>query len=114
MADDKAHFSSRISAVLVQKIKERAKQDNTSITAIVEDAFKQYFKDDLPGLCPYCHTQNNPEAQFCQKCGRALTEEAQMSVTQAEQFIKKSAVYQEVLDTIREELGLEKKDKQSE
>jgi hypothetical protein len=99
---------------LFDELSKIAKANGISFAAVVREACIQYLDTNTPDRCPKCRTQNEPDARFCKECSNPLTDEARMSVTQAEQFIKKSAVYQEVLDTIREELGLEKKDKQSE
>lgn len=74
--DNKEHFSARISAYLVQKIKEKAKNGGRSVTSVVEEAFLQYFKDELPGLCKSCKFMNEPPDRFCNRCGKPLVEEA--------------------------------------
>lgn len=73
--DKKEHFSARISSFLVKKIKEKAKEESKSITTIVEEAFLQYFKDELPGLCKSCRYLNEPADRFCCRCGKPLVEE---------------------------------------
>ncbi|MDD1728143.1 MAG: hypothetical protein LUQ50_03625 [Methanospirillum sp.] len=77
MGDNKEHFSARISNFLIQKIKDKAKSEGKSVTAIVEDAFLQYFKDELPGLCKSCRYMNEPLDRFCSRCGKPLIEEAE-------------------------------------
>jgi len=74
--DTKEHFSARISSFLVKKIKEKAKKENKSVTAVVEEAFLLYFKDELPGLCRSCRFLNEPADRFCCRCGKPLVEEA--------------------------------------
>lgn len=74
--DNKEHFSARISAYLVEKIKEKAKSEGRSVTSVVEEAFLQYFKDELPGLCKSCKFMNEPPDRFCNRCGKPLVEEA--------------------------------------
>lgn len=69
MGEKKQHFTARISESLVKKINDEAKSRNTTITAIVEEAFYKYFYGDVPGLCPSCQTQNEPDAKFCSQCG---------------------------------------------
>jgi predicted amidophosphoribosyltransferase len=74
--DNKEHFSARISSFLVQKIKEKSKSEGRSVTSVVEEAFLQYFKDELPGLCKSCKSMNEPTDRFCNRCGKPLIEEA--------------------------------------
>ena len=74
--ENKEHFSARISSFLVQKIKEKAKIEGRSVTSVVEDAFLQYFRDELPGLCKSCRFMNEPIDRFCNRCGKPLVEEA--------------------------------------
>lgn len=74
--ENKEHFSARISPFLVQKIKEKSKKEGRSVTSVVEDAFLQYFKDELPGLCKSCKYMNEPTDRFCSRCGKPLVEEA--------------------------------------
>lgn len=74
--DKKEHFSARISQFLVQKIKEKAGAEGKSVTSIVEDAFLQYFKDELPGLCRSCRFMNETADRFCGRCGKPLVEDA--------------------------------------
>jgi hypothetical protein len=75
--DTKEHFSARISHFLIQKIKEKAKSEGKSITTIVEDAFLQYFRDEIPGLCKSCRYMNDPTDRFCSWCGKPQVKEAE-------------------------------------
>jgi len=74
--ENKEHFSARISSILIQKIKEKSKKEGRSVTSVVEEAFLQYFKDELPGLCKSCKFMNEPTDRFCNRCGKPLIEEA--------------------------------------
>jgi hypothetical protein len=74
--DNKEHFSARISPFLVQKMKEKSQAEGRSVTSVVEDAFLQYFQDELPGLCRSCRWMNDPQSRFCNRCGKPLVEEA--------------------------------------
>ncbi|WP_319537684.1 hypothetical protein [uncultured Methanospirillum sp.] len=76
LEENKEHFSARISSFLVQKIKEKSKTEDRSVTSVVEEAFLQYFKDELPGLCKSCKSMNEPTDRFCNRCGKPLVEEA--------------------------------------
>lgn len=46
--EKKLHFTARISEKLIQKINDAAAERETTITAIVEDAFKRYFNEPDP------------------------------------------------------------------
>jgi hypothetical protein len=72
----KEHFSARVASFLVLKIREKSRKERRSITSIVEEAFLQYFKDELPGLCGSCRYMNEPADRFCGRCGKPLVEEA--------------------------------------
>jgi predicted DNA-binding protein len=74
--EHKEHFSARISSYLVQKIKDKSRNEGRSVTSVVEEAFLQYFKDELPGLCNSCRFMNEPSDRFCNQCGKPLVEEA--------------------------------------
>ena len=76
-ADNKEHFSARISNFLIQKIKEKANSEGKSITSVVEDAFIHYFRDELQGLCKSCRYMNGHADRFCSRCGKPLIKEAE-------------------------------------
>ena len=97
IADNKEHFSARISSFLVQKIKEKAQKEGISVTSVVEDAFLQYFRDELPGLCKSCKCMNKPTDRFCNRCGKPLVEEAwEEYFKNFEEFWKKEEYFERV------------------
>lgn len=113
MAEKKQHFTARISESLVKKINEEAKSRDTTVTAIVEEAFNRYFYGSVPGLCPSCHTQNDPDAQYCQKCGASLTEEAKEKQMRLEEMMRDPETLKELLKRALEhleEIGYTKKE----
>lgn len=101
--EPKEHFSARISPFLVRKIKEKSKKENRSITSVVEDAFIQYFKDDLPGLCSSCSFMNEPAGRFCNRCGKPLVEEAWEDYFKIfEEFWKKDEYLDKLAEMLKE------------
>lgn len=62
---------------LFDELSNIAKQKDLSFAAVVREACINYIVGSIPGLCSLCHTQNNPDAQYCQGCGNALNLEAQ-------------------------------------
>ena len=77
MANYRAPTNIRFPPDLHADIKKLAEERNVSITQIVIEACYQYIDGVVPGLCPLCHIQNTPEAQYCQGCGTALNPDAQ-------------------------------------
>ena len=101
--DNKVHFSARISSYLVQKIKEKSRTEGRSITSVVEEAFLQYFKDELPGLCNSCRCMNEPTDRFCNRCGKPLIEEAwEEYFKNFEEFWKKDEYLEKIAAMVRE------------
>lgn len=64
--------SVRLPVDVRNRIKSIAKTRNTTPSAIIIEACIEYLDKSTPGLCPSCHTQNNPDSQYCQKCGSSL------------------------------------------
>lgn len=62
---------------LYDELSKIAKEKDISYAAVVREACISYISGNTPGLCPLCHIQNNPDAQYCQGCGTALTPDAQ-------------------------------------
>ena len=77
MAEDTKYVGIRIPLSLYVRLKLIAKDRDTSLTEIAIESFQQYTDNKIPGLCPLCHIQNNPGAQYCQGCGTALNPDAQ-------------------------------------
>jgi transposase-like protein len=65
---------------LHEKIKSISAERMVSFAQVVIEACYQYVEGAIPGQCPSCHVQNDPEAQYCQSCGGPLTEEAEKTV----------------------------------
>lgn len=72
MANYRAPTNIRFPPDLHADIKKLAEERDVSFTQIVIEACYQYIDGVVPGLCPSCHTQNNPDSQYCQKCGSSL------------------------------------------
>jgi len=72
MANYRAPTNIRFPPDLHADIKKLAEKRDVSFTQIVIEACYQYIDGVVPGLCPSCHTQNNPDSQYCQKCGSSL------------------------------------------
>jgi predicted amidophosphoribosyltransferase len=64
--------SVRLPVDVRNRIKSIAKTRNTTPSQIIIEACIEYLDKSTPGLCPSCHTQNNPDSQYCQKCGSSL------------------------------------------
>ncbi len=78
MVNYRAPTNIRFPPDLHKDIKKIAEQRGVSFAQIVIEACYQYIDGSVPGLCPSCHIQNDPDAQYCQKCGSPLTEEAKL------------------------------------
>jgi predicted amidophosphoribosyltransferase len=78
----------RIPISMYQELKSIAKKKsvylkkNITLTDIAIEAFNKFLDTSTPGLCPSCHTQNEPSAQFCSSCGIPLEEEGRESITE--------------------------------
>ena len=55
--EKKLHFTARISETLIKRINAAAVERETTITAIVEDAFRQYFNETDPNQEPIVNLQ---------------------------------------------------------
>lgn len=117
LGEKKQHFTARISESLVTKINNKAKERNTTVTAIVEEAFNKYFYNTVPGLCPSCHTQNLPDSQYCQKCGEPITgdeslrkyvKRLEMRIEQLERMVQVGKIAYENKELILKHKGDEK------
>jgi len=72
MVNYRAPTNIRFPPDLHADIKKLSEERNVSFTQIVIEACYQYIDGVVPGLCSSCHTQNNPDSQYCQKCGSSL------------------------------------------
>lgn len=73
MVNYRAPTNIRFPPDLHADIKKLSEERNVSFTQIVIEACYQYIDGVVPGLCSSCHTQNNPDSQYCQKCGSSLS-----------------------------------------
>ena len=62
----------RIPASQYTELKRIALEKEINITDLIVSIFDNYLCERKTGLCPSCHTQNNPDSQYCQKCGSSL------------------------------------------
>lgn len=65
----------RIPYSLWLKLSDEAKRREETVSDVVREACELLFNISSPGLCPSCHTQNNPEARYCSNCASPLIEE---------------------------------------
>jgi hypothetical protein len=63
-----------------QQISDIAREREVTFTDIVLDACAHYLSNTIPGLCPSCHTQNDPSSQYCSASGTPLEEEGRESI----------------------------------
>jgi predicted amidophosphoribosyltransferase len=77
MESAKKQITARIPEVIYLGGIKKAEAEGLTFTDVLVEALERYLGDELPGLCPLCHIQNNPEAQYCQGCGTALNPDAQ-------------------------------------
>lgn len=62
----------RIPASQYNELKRIAFEREINITDLIISIFDNYLCERKTGLCSSCHTQNNPDSQYCQKCGSSL------------------------------------------
>jgi len=72
MEGPKRQITARIPEEVFTGIMKKAEERNLTFTDILIEALKRYLGDELPGLCPSCHTQNDPDAKFCSQCGQSF------------------------------------------
>ena len=63
----------RIPASQYNELKRVAFEREINITDLIISIFDNYLCERKTGLCSSCHTQNNPDSQYCQKCGSSLS-----------------------------------------
>ena len=113
MANYRAPTNIRFPPDLHKGIKKLAEERKVSFSQIVIEACYQYLGGSVPGLCPSCHTQNDPDAQYCQKCGASLTEEAKEKQMRLEEMMRDPETLKELLKRALEhleEIGYTKKE----
>lgn len=111
MDPPKKQITARLPELLYIGALEKSKEKGISFTDVLIDALEKYLGDDLPGLCPICHTQNLPNAKFCSECSTQLKEHSEkigIPIPKAlESYIKNQQDKQLKLEKKIEELDLE-------
>lgn len=110
MESPKKQITARIPEVIYLGGVKKAEEKGLTFTDILIEALEKYLGDDLPGLCPSCHNQNDPESQYCQRCGTALTEDTTDPETISpyiKGWIAKQQSKQEALEKRIQEMDLE-------
>jgi len=82
MEEETKYVGVRIPVSLYIKLKQLAHKKQTTLTDIAIESFLQYTSNNVPGLCPSCHTQNLPDSQYCQTCGEPISNETTESLKQ--------------------------------
>ena len=59
-------------------------------------------------ICPSCQMLNRPTAQYCDGCGRELSEEARANVQDKERYAQESEEYAKLVARLRQDLHLPK------
>lgn len=70
-------LSVRVPASVYDPVKEWADTHSEPMSAIVVEALQAYLDREILKKCRICGTQNSEDSQFCKKCGRPLTAEAE-------------------------------------
>lgn len=99
--------SVRLPKDIRDQLKEIAKKRGVSPSQIIVEACIQYIDSSTPGLCPFCHTQNAPDARYCQKCGEPLTEETMEKREAMKRLLQDETVFMEMVDAMLEKKGFE-------
>lgn len=77
MREDTRQLGLRIPREQYNNLQDIAKARDISLTELIISIFDDFLNTNLPGLCPSCHTQNNPEARYCSNCASPLIEETE-------------------------------------
>lgn len=96
----------RIPSIQYNQLQDYAKANEISLTELIISIFNDFLDTNTPGLCQKCHTQNNPDARYCQSCGEPLTDEARKEIYEVERLIEQSGIIEEIRQMVREKLGV--------
>jgi hypothetical protein len=84
MANYRTPTNIRFPPDLHPKIKAIAEERDISFAQVVIEACYQYIDGKIPGLCPSCHHQNDPDSKFCGQCSASLGSDFKHLPIQAE------------------------------
>lgn len=80
METPKKQITARIPESIYLGVNKKAEEKGVTFTEILIEALEKYLGADLPGLCPSCHTQNDPDDDYCSKCSTPLTSDTIVSL----------------------------------
>lgn len=74
MGPEKKYLAARVPGHLYDGLFAKSKLKGVTLTDVLIEALEKYLGKDIPGLCPNCGLQNDPDAKFCSGCGIPLSE----------------------------------------